>query len=455
MRTLETPATRLVTAGDGRTVKYVALAWLIWLPLMLPMIASLLAAHPGPLHATLSLLGLAVFVVLYMRTAWRNARKVTGLTLLPAQSGFALWLPILVLLALSFALTETNGVTWGGLFIFTGAVAAGRLPVRQAAALLVTIALSTFLYGWRTGLPLTTSVSNVLFIGLASVTTMAMMWAMKISRELRAEREDLVRVAAVAEERLRIARDLHDLLGHSLSLVVLKSELAGRLVHVAPERAASEIGDVETVARKALEEVREAIAGYRQPSLAREVAGAREMLAAAGIELRYEGVEPPAGGLPQPTEAILGWAVREGVTNVIRHSRARHCSISLSRTPTDMYVEVSDDGHANPSSASVAMTSAKDSGGAGNGLHGLAERVTAASGKFEAGPRPGGGFRLAVSIPIVSTPRAGRDADVPVESLSAHAADGHRTARRRVSPPPLGRAAAWHVRGDAGAEEVD
>src|SRR5712691_5744700 len=83
MRTLEAPVTRLVAAGDGRTVKYVALAWLIWLPLMLPMISALLAAHPGPLHTTLSLLGLAVFVVLYVRTAWRNARKVTGLVLLP------------------------------------------------------------------------------------------------------------------------------------------------------------------------------------------------------------------------------------------------------------------------------------------------------------------------------------------------------------------------------------
>jgi two-component system sensor histidine kinase DesK len=419
MRTLEAPATRLVAAGDGRTVKYVALAWLIWLPLVLPMISALLAAHAGPLHATLSLLGLAVFVVLYVRTAWRNARKVTGLALLPAQTGLALWLPILVLLALSFALTETNGVTWGGLFIFTGAVAAGRLPVRQAAALLVTIAFFTFLYGWRTGLPFTTSVSNVLFIGLASVTTMAMMWAMKISRELRAEREDLVRVAAVAEERLRIARDLHDLLGHSLSLVVLKSELAGRLVHVAPERAAAEIGDVETVARKALEEVREAITGYRQPSLARELAGAREMLAAAGIELLFAGAEPPAGGLPQPAEAILGWAVREGVTNVIRHSRARHCSMSLSRTPTHMYVEVSDDGRASPSSAAASMTGASDSGSTGNGLRGLAERVTAAGGTFEAGPRAGGGFRLAVSIPLVTSPRTGEDANAPVDSPAA------------------------------------
>src|SRR5260221_8540158 len=115
MRTLEAPATRLVAAGDGRTVKYVALAWLIWLPLMLPMISALLAAHAGPLHATLSLLGLAVFVVLYVRTAWRNARKVTGLALLPAQTGLAACWPILVLLGSAFALTETNGVAWGRL----------------------------------------------------------------------------------------------------------------------------------------------------------------------------------------------------------------------------------------------------------------------------------------------------------------------------------------------------
>jgi signal transduction histidine kinase len=93
--------------------------------------------------------------------------------------------------------------------------------------------------------------------------------------------------------------------------------------------------------------------------------------------------------------------------------------VSLSRTPTHMYVEVSDDGRASPSSAADSKTGASDSGSTGNGLRGLAERVTAAGGTFEAGPRAGGGFRLAVTIPFVSTSRAGEDADVPVESPAA------------------------------------
>src|SRR5260370_23752850 len=109
MRSLEAAAARLVAGGDGRTVKYVALAWLIWLPLMLPMISALLAAHAGPLHATLSLLGLAGFVVLYVRTAWRNARQATGLARLTAQTCLALWLPMLVLVAPGFLLSATHG----------------------------------------------------------------------------------------------------------------------------------------------------------------------------------------------------------------------------------------------------------------------------------------------------------------------------------------------------------
>ncbi|HZC76796.1 MAG TPA: ATP-binding protein, partial [Ktedonobacterales bacterium] len=122
---------------------------------------------------------------------------------------------------------------------------------------------------------------------------------------------------------------------------------------------------------------------------------------------------------PQPAEAILGWAVREGVTNVIRHSLARQCSMSLSRTPTHMSVEISDNGRASPLSASVSLTGAADGGSTGNGLRGLAERVTAAGGMFEAGPRAGGGFRLAVSIPIVSTPQAGEDSAVPDQARAS------------------------------------
>jgi two-component system sensor histidine kinase DesK len=195
----------------------------------------------------------------------------------------------------------------------------------------------------------------------------------------------------VAEERLRIARDLHDLLGHSLSLIALKSELAGRLALQAPERAASEIRDIESAARTALAEVRAAIADYRQSTLVSELASARELLAAAGISYRYEGEEDARLALPPPVEAALAWAVREGVTNVIRHSHARHCVIRLTRASAEVAVEIEDDGVGAPPDDAAGMT--------GSGLRGLAQRVAAIGGRYEAGPRAGGGFHLAVYAP--------------------------------------------------------
>jgi two-component system sensor histidine kinase DesK len=139
------------------------------------------------------------------------------------------------------------------------------------------------------------------------------------NRELHATREELARLK-VEEERLRMARDLHDLLGHTLSLITLKSKLAGRLVEREPARAVQEI---EHIARQTLREVREAVAGYRQPRLENEVDGARQLLEAAGIACS---LEYTACSLPPVTDAALAWTVREGVTNVIRHSRAQHSS---------------------------------------------------------------------------------------------------------------------------------
>jgi two-component system, NarL family, sensor histidine kinase DesK len=221
-------------------------------------------------------------------------------------------------------------------------------------------------------------------------------------RQLRLAREEIARLA-VSEERLRFARDLHDLLGHSLSLIALKSELAGRLVTGAPDRATAEIHDIESVARTALHEVREAVAGYRQPTLADELHAAAEILAAAGIAYSCDGA-PRA--LSPAAEAVLGWAVREGVTNVIKHSRARRCTIRFTEDERCAGVEVWDDGR--------GASSPLDGG---SGLRGLRERVAARGGRYEAGPLPEGGFRLSVSLPVEGSSddadrtaeRAGRD----------------------------------------------
>src|SRR5262245_60381319 len=227
---------------------------------------------------------------------------------------------------------------------------------------------------------------------------------------LRRTRADLAR-AAVAEERLRIARDLHDLLGHSLSLITLKAELAGRVIGTDPGRAASEIAELESVARQSLHDVRTAVAGYRQPDLAGELVSARQLLDSAGIVSRISA--PDTAGLPREVDAALAWAVREGTTNVVRHSRATHVDISVSTGPAGAVAEISDNGP--PALDDVGPltptpTVASPQGGAdrdgkalptrprpgGSGLAGLAERVRSLGGELAADSVEPDGFRLRV-----------------------------------------------------------
>ena len=207
----------------------------------------------------------------------------------------------------------------------------------------------------------------------------------RINAELRSARGEIRRLA-VSEERLRIARDLHDLLGHSLSVISLKSELAAKLVEHDPARAAAELADVQTVGRQALAEVREAVQGYRQLALDDALAGARTALSAAGIAYELEG---PVPELPPDVEEMFAWTVREGTTNVVRHSGAYRCSVRIRNGGDRATVEVEDDG-----------TSETPVPEAGSGLAGLAERAERLHGRLEAGAAPGGGFRLRVVVPV-------------------------------------------------------
>jgi two-component system sensor histidine kinase DesK len=216
----------------------------------------------------------------------------------------------------------------------------------------------------------------------------------RTNRALVAAREELARLA-VADERARISRDLHDTLGHSLSVIALKSELAGRLVDDDPARARAEMADVEHVARDSLAAVRETIGGFRHPTLASELAGARTALAAAGIDGR---VEPAPEGIPAPVDAVLGWAVREGVTNIVRHGAAGAAEIRVELSDGTAGVEIWNDRR--DGSPALASADSARPASAGTGLAGLRERVAAFGGVVEAGPIPDGGFRLHVSVPL-------------------------------------------------------
>jgi two-component system, NarL family, sensor histidine kinase DesK len=278
------------------------------------------------------------------------------------------------------------GPEWRMLFFYHINVAAGiMLPKRDAYVTIAAIAILTLVAGASTGF--WWLAAPAIAIGLWSTTFVGQVAAVA---QLKAAREELARLA-VSEERLRFARDLHDLLGHSLSLITLKSELAERLLPDTPEnrKAIEEVRGLQGVARGALKEVREAVSGYRRPSLDEELAGACAMLEAAGISCR---ARKEVESLTGDAEGILTWVVREGATNVVRHSRAKRCEIRLTRTGGRVRAEVRDDGPGpRPKRA--------DNGVGGSGLAGLAERVRASGGQLEAGPLPDGGFGLRVMLP--------------------------------------------------------
>ena len=217
--------------------------------------------------------------------------------------------------------------------------------------------------------------------------------------ELKLSHEEVRRLAALAE-RERIGRDLHDLLGHTLSLVALKSDLAGRLIERDPHAARNEINDVSRVARDALAQVRRAVTGIRAAGLAAELASARLLLESDGVTLRYDAQEV---ALPADLETVLALSLREAVTNIQRHARARHAEVTLSSTPREVKLCISDDGR----------------GGAiapGNGLSGMRERIEALGGRLRIESAPGS-TRLEACIPL---PRAA--GHVPEDDLGAAAA---------------------------------
>jgi two-component system sensor histidine kinase DesK len=361
--------------------------------------------HPTPVQWFIALAGLLIFVTSYCWVMWPHPLSSVGRA--RAQSRMSLLLfAILTVLVLFLSLAYGSAFLW--LFVGVSAVAGVTLPARGAFAVVMILTLLTLFTSvvisggiaqadWLHILPLVLLVRG---LGLDIVGLARLASALS---ELHAARRELAHLAVI-EERLRLARDLHDLLGHNLSLITLKSELARRLVETEPARAAEEIHAVEQVARKTLREVREAVAGYRQPALHSELDGARQLLNAAGIAYT---IEHTAGALPPATDALLAWTVREGVTNVIRHSRARWCFIRVTGGDGTVRAEVTNDGEREHCQEPDLVRTRT-----GSGLVGLAERVTVYGGQMEAGPLltdGTAGFRVWVELPIRSSGAAERE----------------------------------------------
>ncbi|MEU8772704.1 sensor histidine kinase [Streptomyces sp. NPDC048606] len=378
-------ADRPARAADDARHRTARVVWTgIWLFYLGAPVADLIGGGHGTGARVLGALGLAAFVAWYLVLVLR-----TG----PERETSRVLLSLGVLAAQATLLSLTLGREWLVLFVYVAIASGAALPgpiarwtVPGTTALLAVVANAVpdgtaYLLGL---------LIPALMGGFAMIGVRAMI---RTTVELREARATVAQLAA-NEERLRMARDLHDLLGHSLSLITLKSELAGRMLPDHPDRAAQQVADIEQVGRQALADVREAVSGYRRPTLPGELAGARTALTAAGVAADLP-VDAPED-LPQEAETALAWALREAVTNVVRHSGARRCTVTLRTAQTlagaVLELSVTDDGA--PGAASAP----------GNGLTGLTERLEAVGGTLWAGPVARSGFRLLARVPLAGHP---------------------------------------------------
>jgi signal transduction histidine kinase len=216
-------------------------------------------------------------------------------------------------------------------------------------------------------------------------------WLTRLATDLDNARRRLAELA-VAEERHRFARDLHDLLGLSLSAIALKTELTDRLLVADPDRAATELSEVLQLSRQALSDVRSVASGYRELSLAKESKSAEAVLTAAEVRVRME-LEP--GELPSPVSTVLAVVLREGVTNVLRHSKVEQCEIFVHHTAHEVRLEIVNDGV----EENDAAPEARPGEAMGNGIRNLSDRVAALGGQLSAGPASDGRYRLRAVVP--------------------------------------------------------
>ncbi len=286
---------------------------------------------------------------------------------------------------------DSAGVAWAvalpAVMVLTAlsTVRPTRLLVRGGAAVGVLVALAELADGAPGPAATTVGVVFAVTVSAIALAFRFSVWVLDVVQQMERSRGVELQLA-VAEERLRFARDLHDVMGRDLSTIAVKSQLAGELVRRGRPGAAEEVADISRIAEASLREVREVVRGYRTADLPGELAGARSVLRAAGVACTVTG-EDAGAGLPAGAQAALGWVVRESVTNVLRHSRATACGITLTVTGQEARLDVDNDG---TGSGPVTW---------GNGLTGLAERLADAGGRLDARAE-GGRFCLVATLPL-------------------------------------------------------
>ncbi|WP_280668188.1 MULTISPECIES: sensor histidine kinase [unclassified Kitasatospora] len=377
---------------ENRRQLLIKLCWMtVWMIYLFYPVQDLLHGPYSTAQAVTGWLAMAAFLAGYLLlVVFRSMRGTVSRGTYPLVA-----LLVVIATTTSFAFSPA----WIVLFTYTSVVIGAVLPSGYAvrgvlATGVLTTVVALLTHTERAALPgllLPAFLSGLAMTGLQRlVGTM---------RELREARETVAHLAA-AEERLRMARDLHDLLGHSLSLITLKSELAGRFMDAEKSEAArAQVADIEQVARQSLIDVREAVSGFRRPTLPVELAAARTALDTVGVTLE---AAPTAAeqlpGLGDAEAGALAWALREAVTNIVRHAEgATICTVAMDETwdgdgARFAVLDIADNGRGPGKSAP------------GNGLSGLDERLALVGGRLESGPGPlGRGFRLRALVPLGAT----------------------------------------------------
>ncbi|HXC42048.1 MAG TPA: sensor histidine kinase [Candidatus Dormibacteraeota bacterium] len=343
----------------------------IWLAYLSFFFIQPILDHAGWKMWFLTALATAIFLVLYFGLFWLQKPRsllhiggmvILGLVFAPINGGASTFFVFAAAFVPFCVQTERAGVG-----LIAGIVALAGIETQV-------FHLNGWFFFYGGGLAAAVGGSNIYFAQRNRALA-----------KLRMANDEIEHLATVAE-RERIARDLHDVLGHTLSVIILKSELAGKLMDRDPQRAGNEIREVEQISRQALSEVRDAIRGYRSQGLPAELAKAKATLETAGVSVKCEAAKLT---LPAMHESVLSMAVREAVTNVVRHAQARNCSIRLGQRNGSCHLEIEDDGRGGDHSE-------------GNGLRGMRERVEMLGGTLTRDSQAG--TRIAINLPLKQTP---------------------------------------------------
>ncbi|MER6951354.1 histidine kinase [Nonomuraea sp. NPDC000554] len=329
-----------------------------------------------PSSIGLALIGTLTFAFTYARLTWDVVRHQPAGNRLPGD--------LVACGATALALPLIMGRLWLGMPALFMGIAVLNLAPRRAkvvvpAVLGVTVAISILL-----GLNALDVMDLIIRCAITATVIFSAGWLGALYREVHQTRAELARMAVV-EERHRFARDLHDVLGHSLSVIAMRSELALRLIESRPQRASAEMQGVLAISRQSITDVREVVRGYHNLNLANELAGVQSVLNAASVACEVDEVPP---NLSQPIHEALAWVVREATTNILRHSKATYCTIKLWVTDQDVFLCMSNDG--------VTMGALS----AGNGLTGLTKRLADLGGCLVFGISSGPIYKIEAVVPL-------------------------------------------------------